>query len=350
MLVTVKAKHPLYKGNEVAHSIELLELYETAYSVVVGKDLYQVEQELIYIQPDWCLPNDNPLFSTYVNPPIGKSKLGANNRVRAISFNFSSTPNETGKTYSLGLVFPVEEVKFYLESIDKELDTLLSNGALYEVLGLYKWTNDKWDDYTKGSLPSGMYKTDEPNVQSIINSLDIDWSEGVELWGTWKVDGSSMSIYWKDQEDKGICSRTLDKKLEHQSDWINIGLPILNRLEEYCIKNNTQLTLRGEKAGPYNPKNKNPHSGSSHYYCYGVDEWVNGVCTRLTVSKWLEICDELYLTATPVLFHNTFYSYQELMSTCEDYFKINKIEGIVIRNLTGNISFKYINPAYDSNK
>jgi hypothetical protein len=346
MLVTVSNKLPLYKNGEVAHSIELLQFQEISYEVVVAKGRFEVGDKAIYIAPDWCLPISNPLFSHYIDP--SSSKLGANNRVRAIPFNFSTNPSSTQKTYSQGILLELNSVELHLSTIpnNPSLSTLLEQDSLYPALGLFKWSSDKYDDHTKGELPPGMYKTDEDNIQAVIKSLDINWEEGIELVITEKIDGESMSISYR-KGGSDICSRTKSKKLDHPSDWINVGLPILNRLESYGV----ELVLRGEKAGPIvpNSKDKNPYKGTGIFYCYGVDKWVNGVCVRLPYSEWVDITTSLYVNTVPVLLTKTFYSYEELVDTCQSLFH-KKMEGVVIRDPSSSISFKYLNPQYDSNK
>ena len=48
-IVTVKSKIPLYKGEEAANAIELIELEEVGYELVAQKDLYQVGDKAILI-------------------------------------------------------------------------------------------------------------------------------------------------------------------------------------------------------------------------------------------------------------------------------------------------------------
>ena len=41
-IVTIKNRIPLYKGEEKANAIEIVELEEVGYELVAGKGLYQV--------------------------------------------------------------------------------------------------------------------------------------------------------------------------------------------------------------------------------------------------------------------------------------------------------------------
>jgi hypothetical protein len=85
-ILTVKNKIPLFKGEEQANSIEIIQLEEVGFEVVSQKDLYQIGDKAVYIQPDYCL-SDISLFESFLRPTKGSCKLGSNNRIRAIKFN-----------------------------------------------------------------------------------------------------------------------------------------------------------------------------------------------------------------------------------------------------------------------
>ncbi len=65
--VTIKAKVPLYKGEEPANSIELLQFEEVDFEVVRQKDLNSIGDKLLLVYPDWCIP-DSDLFKEYWYP------------------------------------------------------------------------------------------------------------------------------------------------------------------------------------------------------------------------------------------------------------------------------------------
>ena len=54
-IVTIKNKIPLFKGEEKAERIELIQLEENGFELVSQKDLYQIGDKAVYIQPDFCL-------------------------------------------------------------------------------------------------------------------------------------------------------------------------------------------------------------------------------------------------------------------------------------------------------
>lgn len=188
-IVTIKKKTPLFKGEDEANAIEKIEINENGFSLVAQKDLYQVGEEVVYIQPDYSL-SDIPLFESFIRPfgDPKKSKLGSNYRIRAVKFNLHTGDYEP--TYSVGILLPSSEVVKYL-GIGPDLSRL----DLVERLGITKWeepeNNSGGGLYVKGgrSYPEGVYKTDETNVNNLWGHLENKISYPVYLIGSEKVDG-----------------------------------------------------------------------------------------------------------------------------------------------------------------
>ena len=120
-IVTIKNKIPLYKGDEQANSIEVIELEEVGFELVANKTLYQIGDKAIYIQPDYCV-SDIPLFESFLRPNGDESKSmlgkveGLPRRIRAKKFTLSKEPNGD-PVYSNGILLPLNEVLNYLGSI-----------------------------------------------------------------------------------------------------------------------------------------------------------------------------------------------------------------------------------------
>ena len=143
-IVTVKNKIPLYKGDEQANAIEVIELEEVGYELVAGKNLYEVGDKAVLIQPDYCL-SDIPLFESFIRPidrntglpNESKSMLGKvgglPRRIRAKKFTLSKEPNGDF-VYSNGILLPLEEVQRYLgfPNIEKTNYTKLLQITKYE--------------------------------------------------------------------------------------------------------------------------------------------------------------------------------------------------------------------------
>lgn len=406
-IVTIKSKKPLYRDGVEAHSIEIIEFIENGFKVVAQKDLHEVNDKVIYIQWDNCIP-ENDLFSSF--------KVSKTRRIRAIKFNFNEK-DSIESVFSVGIVLPLKEVfNFYKTKLTEKnihtLEDLVSTEIdLSEVFGIYKYEEPDTmkSGLTKGDLPSGMYKTDEDNFENIVNKIVFP----INLYGTEKVDGSSMTVYVKKDENNefigGICSRTMEKKLEQkllsgyidepnnlqykkyynketgERGWFNeetntfitesnteilnkltpiekevddtfvkLGKPVLDKLLTYCKETDSQITIRSEICGEGlkgSGNKNNPHSKlKQQVYAYGIDDYSTGVCKRITNSLFYELCEKLSLQTTKLVFFKTFHNVEEIRNECESYFKENLIEGLVLRNETGNFSCKYMNNLYDSQK
>ena len=50
--VTIKALLPIWKGNDEANSIELAQMNENGFELIVGKGIYRVNDKATYVFPD----------------------------------------------------------------------------------------------------------------------------------------------------------------------------------------------------------------------------------------------------------------------------------------------------------
>lgn len=376
-IVTIKEKIQLYKGEEPANAIELILLEEFGFTLVSQKDLYQVGDKAIFIEPDYNLPDNNPLFDSFTKPngDVKKSKLGSNNRIRAIKFNLHQ--GDGMPVYSNGILLTCDEVFKYIPNRDH----------LHE-LGVYKYEAPERNQGGTGKtgasreFPVGLYKTDEVNFNK------VNWTFPMHLVGMEKLDGSSITIGCKN--GKGfICSRNLEKpityrkktgfkkglvykflsyfgydrniytEVESESEFVKIGKPYMNKLVEVCTnpyrrEGYRNLVLRGELVGQGasngSGNKNNPHAKvEPQILFFGVDNY-DGVAKRLDFFDYMGVIVDLDLNHPTVVFNKLFDSREELLKACEEHFSENMIEGIVVRSLDGKFSAKCMNLEYDSRK
>lgn len=223
--VTITKKTTLYKNNEPANSIEMINFSfsngeSCGFNLVSQKGLYEIGDEAFYIQPDYCV-EDNELFSGFVKPDgdVKKSRLGKNGRIRALKFNFN-TKDSFEPVYSMGILLQKKLVTEFL----KNQDDSLKDAPLDVRLGVTKYEEPETggSGVSKGLFPSWGYKTDETNIFNQIGVLE-QCIEDKELLGySLKYDGSSISIYSKQDVQQngewifGVCSRGLEKYLEQK--------------------------------------------------------------------------------------------------------------------------------------
>lgn len=384
-IVTILQKLPLFKGETPADKIELIRFEENGFEVVAGKGLYEVGDSAVYIQPDYCLP-DIPLFESFLRPNGDESKSmlgkvgGLPRRIRAKKFNFSILPNSS-PVYSNGILLPKREVNAYLDSINWPVTNLDFGTALQ----ITKY--EEPEETTKGGLksgqtagkwPDGLYKTDEDNINNVWGKLQFP----IWLVGTEKCDGSSVAIGLNDHFPDGfICSRNLRKRLkinkvvgrrkktfletllfwtkpdlniyeemDNDDDFVRYGKPLLDKLKEAGLMN---VILRGELNGgslkgsgnKNNPASKEP----ANIKLFGVDVFENGAAQRVNPQMFFNFCEKHNFQHVKLVFNQMFNSKEELQETCDNYFKTNLIEGIVVRGYEG-FSAKYMNNEYDSKK
>lgn len=369
-IVTISRIIPIYKNGEEASSIQVVNFNfangdECGYNVISQKGIYQVGSKAIYIQPDYCLP-DSPLFSSFTAPngDPNKSRLGRNNRIRALKFNFSFA-NSSDPIYSVGILLNTNELPI----------ELLAAEDLAAALGITKYEEPEkgTTGQTRGTLPSFLYATDEENCANLKSHINRVLESGAEVAYTIKVDGSSFTEYFKKDAEgnwyTGICSRSLEKKITDDTtdSWVKLAKysGLYERGMEYCKKHNIELAFRGEIYGQglKGSGNKlNPDANKKQgLILFGVDDLSSGFATRIHYGQPhnLEIiCHELKLQYTParLFFQLQPRNYDELISFASDVFKIEKeagrvIEGIVVRTLYSNdLSVKVMNPEYDSKK
>ena len=403
-IVTIKSKIPLYKGDEQANSIEVIELEEVGFELVANKTLYQVGDKAVYIQPDYCV-SDIPLFESFIRPNGDESKSmlgkveGLPRRIRAKKFTLSKEPNGD-PVYSNGILLPLNEVENYLsqEYPGKDLFRQIykdnKEDVLTKYLGITKYEEPEpvsksglRSGQTEGKFPEGLYKTDEENINNLWNHIEKKIGYPVTLVGTEKVDGSSITIGVTPKIPEGfICSRNLRKKLtinkivgrrepnlweifkswfgikpdlniyqemENDDDFVRYGKPYLDTIKTFRGKQN--LILRGELNGgklkgsgnKNNPASKEP----ANIKFFGMDKVdVNNNGYKLTNEQFKYNSLLLELPTVKEVFNKEFNSKEELLTECNNYFKTNMIEGIVVRTLDSKFSAKIMNLHYDSMK
>jgi hypothetical protein len=235
-IVKITRLVPVYKDGQEATSISVAKFEfadggECGFNVIAQKGLYEVGSKAVYIQPDYCL-SDNELFSGFVAPggDTKKSRLGKQNRIRAIKFNFQFE-GASDPIYSNGILIPLSEVEDFLQESDPDnycfYSDLPSPSAyskiediedLAEMLGVTKYEEPETagSGLAAGEFPSFMYKTDEPNALNLVSHIKRVIDEGQELGITIKRDGSSHTTYFKLEGEEwrvGVCSRSMEKKM-----------------------------------------------------------------------------------------------------------------------------------------
>lgn len=225
-LAKISCLIPIFKDGVEAERIQVARIMTDdgnicQFNVIVGNGIYNIGDEVIYIMPDYCIPDDN-LFREYWRPggDISKTRLGKGGRIRALKFNFKFADSEDA-IYSNGIILPLSELD---SSITKEI----KNNKEFDLmtsLNIVKYVAEEhgrgqMSGLTKGELPGYLYATDEPRIESMYNHVNRVGVENQEILSiTRKADGSSITIAARKNPASGewetcICSRTQEKKLD----------------------------------------------------------------------------------------------------------------------------------------
>ena len=394
-IVTIKEVLPLYKGEEKANNVELIHLEEAGFDIVTQKGLYKIEDKAIFIMPDYCV-SDNELFKEFIAPKGDENKSylgkidGKPRRIRAKKFSLHKGDNLP--LYSNGILLSYYEVGEYLQDMN------LYDLNLTSELGITKYelpeevsvnTNSKENTKPNMIFPTGLYKTDETNINLLWDHIENILTYPVRLIGTEKIDGSSISIGINSQYPNGfITSRNINKQIfvdkiigrrnkkffEKLLFWKQVDLNLyetqLNNdsfvingyphLQLLLLVNLKDVVFRGELNGKGNRGSGNINNPSLKYPSnikfFGADRYIDGIATKMNHKDFMKLCKMWDFPTVPILFNKVFNSRKEIETFCENYFIERKkntkeiIEGIVLKTEDCMFSAKYMNNEYDSKK
>lgn len=385
-IAKVKNIKKLYKNDVEANSVELIVFNSKDYKdyeVVHKKGEFTIGDYAIFIEPDVCLPDDDPLFDSFTKRT--PSMLGTYNRIRAIKFNLSKEPNGQS-IYSNGILIPVKIVK---DGVDYEYFAknlkLQKYSDIENELDFNRITVKRTPKSQLLPFPKNIYKTDEINIDKTIHVPN----KVITYRFTKKYDGASITIGITDDYPEGfICSRNYSIQLHvkqkigvrsktwleklmfwtkpdlnvykevpnNDNIYVKAGYKYLQLLKQLGYKN---IILRGELIGKESRGSGNKINPDrdldTQIVFYGIDSYKDGKANRLAYY------DDFNFTNFPFVECLGYYNCSNKKDLIEfskfliDDYKKNKnqiIEGLVIRDVSNNIDFscKYINPEYDSKK
>ena len=400
-ILTVKSFTPIYKGDEEASNIHVINFEENDFVVVSQKSLYNVGDKAMYIFPDTNLPMAKnlgdyskphiALFAEYFAPGgnPNKCRLGIDNnknktRVRDVKFGWKYADGRS--VFSKGILIPLSELPKQKEG--ENWDT---------TLGLYKEDKEvtvKGQVQTKGTLPDFIRKSDETHFEKNSHSLTFP----IDLIITKKNDGSSSTPFQLNEERNGICQRSLEKKIDHvekiyegyrfkydkendrmayfntdtkefvstedfaalnvpfvektfEDNYTITGKPILNVLKQRKLNLAIRMEIFGNgiNDSSVNRDAKLPLS----YAVYGIDDLSTGSSERIPQAAAMQLAYELGFNTAEIYCRGVFNSKQELIDKVNEIFDAQEhpIEGVVIRSaLDNSYSGKYLNSVYDEKK
>lgn len=295
------------------------------WQVIVKKGEFSVGDLAVYFEIDSWVPNSIAPFLTKGKEPR----------------QFNGVPGERLRTVKMkgvlsqGLLLPIKEAQVYNHLLNEGDDlTEHLNIQLYE-----KPLPAQLAGTAKGNFPSFIPKTDQERVQNIKRNLE-KYALNNYLWEvSEKLDGSSMTVYIKD-DIFGVCSRNLDlKETEENTFWKTARK---YNFEEKMRGFTGNFALQGEMVGPGIQGNSYNLSQVQFFLfdVFDIDQQQYLLPDmRIAIAKALDIPHvPVYCFAgTPTL--------EEALQMAEGKSVINpnvEREGFVLKSMTSDDSFKVI--------
>jgi RNA ligase (TIGR02306 family) len=285
------------------------------WSVVIKRGEFQAGDLAVYCEIDSWIPHElAPFLSKGQEPREYNGVKGE--RLRTVKLR--------GQV-SQGLLIPA-------------LGTFPAGTDMTEALGIQKWEAPvpaQLAGDVRGAFPSFVPKTDQERIQN------IDYNDVANR--TWevteKLDGSSMTVYFKDG-DFGVCSRnwnlreSVGNSLWQQARKYNLET-VLTREGNYAVQG--ELIGEGIQGNPYRIRGQD-------FYVYDVYD-INEM-RYLTPTERLAFVERNGLKSVPVIERSrpTPASIQDILQDAEGKSVLNastEREGLVYKS-NGVISFKAI--------
>lgn len=229
-VVRIDAINPI----EGADQIEVAQI--GGWKVVVKKGEYEVNSLACYLEIDSWVPHGIAPFLTKLGqfPKVYNDVEGQ--RLRTIKLRGQ---------ISQGLLLPMS----VRGSDGLVVGALFTEGDdVTEFLGVQKWEppQEFRAANAKGSFPYFIPKTDCERVQNLSRQVQQWAEEKVVFQKSEKLDGSSMTVFYKDGE-VGVCSRNLELKDDGTSTFWETAKS--EKLVEKLISLGKNIALQGELLG-----------------------------------------------------------------------------------------------------
>ena len=304
------------------------------WKVVAQKGLYNVGDLAVYFEIDSWIPHE-------LAPFLSKGKEPR---------EFEGIKGERLKTIKLrgqlsqGLLMPLDEVV----SLS---DNWVDGDDVTETLGIKKWEkpiNAQLAGVCRGNFPSLIPKTDQERVQNL--KKEIEAARGMVFEVTEKLEGSSMTVYLKDNgegvQEFGVCSRNMDlKRDENNSFWkVAIEQDLENKM-----RFSTDFAIQGELIGP-GVQGNIYKLNKLEFHVYDIYDIKEGA--YMNPADRRDIIERLGLNHVPVLTTEFVLGEDDTIDALlgkaegKSVLADTEREGIVFKQVDGGMTFKAISNKY----
>ncbi len=300
--------------------------------VVVKKGEFSVDDLGLFLEIDSWAPHELAPFLSKGKEPRELNGVKGE-RLRTIKLRGQ---------LSQGLLLPVSSI--VQDGVDGSESPYIEGNDVTELLGIQKWEKPiptHLRGQIRGSFPSWLRKTDQERVQNLDGQ--INWDDEYEV--TVKLDGSSMSIWFKDGE-WGVCSRNIDLKLDQEGNtFIDMAKKVVGNIDWP-----DNIAIQGELMGHGIQGNR---EGLKDHEFFVFDIWDIERQTYWSPVAVVGFCKTFALHHVPVLslgctlreFGIT--SIADALYQAEGQSFNNPVrEGLVFKRVDGSFSFKSISNAF----
>lgn len=300
--------------------------YIGGWTVVIKKNEFNINDLVIYCEIDSWIPKE---FAPFLfEGKTFEGVEGARLRTKKLRGQLSQ-----------GLILPLTIVNGnYIEGDD-----------LTDILNIKKWEKPldvSISGLAKGNFPFFIPNTDQERVQNLKRQIDDYKNESFQL--SIKLDGRSITIYGKKEEQEyvcGVCSRNLELKEDNTNlFWIMANqYDVFNKIK----KSNRSLAIQGELLSPKIQGNWEKVSEAC-MFVYDIFDIDNQ--KYLSPDETFKFCMENDIPHVPIIEHNFILNHSifELldMAEGEGMNKGVKREGLVFKHNNSDFSFKVISNSY----
>jgi RNA ligase (TIGR02306 family) len=314
---------------ENADAIEVATI--DGWKVVVKRGEFKVGDLAVYLEVDSWVPTELAPFLSKGKEPREFNGIKGE-RLRTIKLRGQ---------LSQGLLLPLNVLTNCGDDLDEGADVT-------EALGIQKWERPipaQLAGLMKGSFPSFIPKTDQERVQNLVTEIRSAAEQNLMFEVTEKLEGSSMTVYLRDDEF-GVCSRNIDlKRDETNSFW---AMAIKLNMEDKLRTLGKNIAIQGELIGP---------GIQGNIYKLGVQQFNVFDIYDIDAGEYLLPDDRRELTRQLGLFH---------VPVIEEYLVIDGTvdglltladgksdigskplrEGLVFKQVDGGMTFKAVSNAY----
>lgn len=224
---------------EGADAIECLTI--DGWKVVSQKENFKEGDLCVFFEVDSFLP---------VEPRFEFLRKSCFRTVEGLGEGFRLKTIKLRGQLSQGLALPIDAFNDVYSGLGIEAG-YNEGDDVTELLKVKKWEPPlpKTGGFASGraisNFPSHIPKTNQERIQNLYKDL---YEDTYEL--TLKVDGTSMTVYFIDENKVGCCSRNFDLDLETPSVYTNALAEFKEQFVFTCISLGKKLAVQGELLGP----------------------------------------------------------------------------------------------------